>query len=47
MEIPPMCTGEDIKTNLIEVHKAKKKKERKKNLIEENSPKLKKGLNLK
>lgn len=44
MEIPPMHTGEDIKTNLIGVHKGGKKK---KNVIEENSPKLKKGLNLK
>lgn len=32
MEIPPMRTGEDIKTNLIGVHKAKRKKERKKGL---------------
>lgn len=39
MEIPLIYTGENIRTNLIGTHQKK--------IIEENSPKLKKDLNLK
>ena len=42
MEIPPVYTSTDIFKNLIEPHKKKYKY-----LLKENSPKLKKGLNLK
>ena len=42
VEIPPVYTSTDIFKNLIEPHKKKYKY-----LLKENSPKLKKGLNLK